>query len=68
MVPPPHRRLGRHRFEAESEFLADLAGRSHLKPVTIRRYGVKLRKIVFDLGKLEESAVLLAAGVQMAWN
>jgi integrase len=35
------------------EFLADVQARSHLKPVTIRRYAVKLRKIVSDLAKLE---------------
>lgn len=35
------------------EFLADVTARSHLKPVTVRRYAVKLRKIVSDLAKLE---------------
>jgi len=35
------------------EFLADVHARSHLKPVTIRRYAVKLRKIVSDVAKLE---------------
>lgn len=35
------------------EFLADVKERSHLKPVTIRRYAVKLRKMVSDLAKLE---------------
>jgi integrase len=35
------------------EFLADVRARSHLKPVTIRRYAVKLRKIVSDVAKLE---------------
>ena len=35
------------------EFLADVSARSHLKPVTIRRYAVKLRKIVSDVAKLE---------------
>lgn len=31
------------------EFLADVAKRSHIKPVTLRRYSVKLRKIVADI-------------------
>jgi integrase len=35
------------------EFLADVSARSHLKPVTIRRYAVKLRKMVSDVAKLE---------------
>src|ERR1035437_1575275 len=35
------------------EFLADVSARSHLKPVTIRRYAEKLRKIVSDVAKLE---------------
>jgi integrase len=35
------------------EFLADVSMRSHLKPVTIRRYAVKLRKMVADVAKLE---------------
>lgn len=35
------------------EFLADVESRSHLKPVTIRRYAVKLRKLVSDVAKLE---------------
>jgi integrase len=35
------------------EFLTDIQARSHLKPVTIRRYAVKLRKIVSDVTKLE---------------
>jgi len=35
------------------EFLADVSARSHLKPVTIRRYAVKLRKMVSDIAKLE---------------
>jgi len=35
------------------EFLADVRARSHLKPITIRRYEVKLRKIVSDVAKLE---------------
>ncbi len=34
------------------EFLADVKERSHLKPVTIRRYAIKLRKIVADLAKV----------------
>jgi integrase len=36
------------------EFLADIKLRSHLKPITVRRYAVKLRKMVADLTKLEE--------------
>lgn len=35
------------------EFLADVKARSHLKPMTVRRYAVKLRKMVADLAKLE---------------
>lgn len=35
------------------EFLADVSARSHLKPATIRRYAVKLRKMVSDIAKLE---------------
>lgn len=35
------------------EFLTDVHARSHLKPITIRRYAVKLRKIVSDVAKLE---------------
>jgi len=35
------------------EFLADVETRSHLKPVTVRRYAVKLRKLVSDVAKLE---------------
>ena len=35
------------------DFLADVQARSHLKPVTVRRYAVKLRKIVSDVAKLE---------------
>jgi integrase len=35
------------------EFLADVLKRSHLKPITVRRYAVKLRKIVADVAKLE---------------
>jgi len=34
------------------EFLADIRERSHLKPMTIRRYAVKLRKMVADLAKI----------------
>lgn len=33
------------------EFLADVEKRSHLKPMTVRRYSVKLRKIIADLSK-----------------
>lgn len=35
------------------EFLTDVETRSHLKPVTVRRYAVKLRKLVSDVAKLE---------------
>jgi integrase len=35
------------------EFLADVSARSHLKPMTIRRYAVKLRKIVSDIAKVD---------------
>src|SRR5690606_31276082 len=36
------------------EFLADVGQRSHLKAMTLRRYAVKLRKMVADVAKLEE--------------
>ncbi len=35
------------------EFLADVRRRSHLKPMTVRRYAVKLRKMVADVAKVE---------------
>ena len=35
------------------EFLADVQSSSHLKPMTVRRYAVKLRKMVADVSKLE---------------
>ena len=35
------------------EFLADIKARSHLKPMTVRRYAVKLRKMVADLAKVD---------------
>jgi integrase len=35
------------------EFLADVLSRSHLKPMTVRRYAIKLRKMVVDIAKLE---------------
>ena len=35
------------------EFLADVEKRSHLKPATVRRYAVKLRKLVADIAKVE---------------
>jgi integrase len=38
------------------EFLADVAMRSHLKPITIRRYAVKLRKIISDVTKADAGA------------
>lgn len=36
------------------EFLTEVRVRSHLKPMTLRRYAVKLRKMVADVAKLEE--------------
>lgn len=38
------------------ELLADVKGRSHLKPMTVRRYAVKLRKMVADLAKVDVGA------------
>ena len=38
------------------EFLADVNARSHLKPMTVRRYAVKLRKMVADLAKVDAGA------------
>lgn len=35
------------------EFLADVEKRSHLKPATVRRYAVKLRKLVADVAKVD---------------
>ena len=35
------------------EFLADVSARSHLKAMTVRRYAVKLRKMVADLAKVD---------------
>ena len=35
------------------EFLTDVETRSHLKPITVRRYAVKLRKLVADIAELE---------------
>jgi len=35
------------------EFLADVGARSHLKPMTVRRYAVKLRKMVADIAKVD---------------
>ncbi len=35
------------------EFLADVGQRSHLKPMTVRRYAVKLRKMVADVAKVD---------------
>ncbi len=37
-------------------FLADVGARSHLKPMTVRRYAVKLRKIIADLAKVDVGA------------
>ena len=38
------------------EFLADVKERSHLKPMTVRRYAVKLRKMVADITKVDAGA------------
>ena len=35
------------------EFLADVGAHSHLKPMTVRRYAGKLRKMVADLTKVD---------------
>ncbi len=35
------------------EFLNEVSKRSHLKPATLRRYAVKLRKMVADIARLE---------------
>ena len=35
------------------EFVSDVLARSHLKPITVRRYVVKLRKMISDIAKLE---------------
>ena len=35
------------------QFLADVKERSHLKPITVRRYAVKLRKLVADVAKID---------------
>ena len=35
------------------EFVNDVLARSHLKPITVRRYAVKLRKMISDIAKLE---------------
>lgn len=35
------------------EFLADVEKRSHLRPITVRRYAVTLRKIMADLGGVD---------------
>ncbi len=35
------------------EFLADVEKRSHLRPITVRRYAVTLRKIMADLGEVD---------------
>jgi integrase len=44
-------------FRAEvctlGDFLADVRRRSHLKPMTVRRYAVKLRKMVADVAKVD---------------
>ena len=38
------------------EFLADVGRRSHLKPMTVRRYAVKLRKMVADIAEVDATA------------
>ena len=38
------------------EFLGDVQARSHLKPMTVRRYAVKLRKMVADLARVDAGA------------
>jgi len=38
------------------EFLADISARSHLKPMTVRRYAVKLRKMIADIAKVDAGA------------
>lgn len=38
------------------EFLTDVVSRSHLKPMTVRRYAVKLRKMVADVAKIDAGA------------
>src|ERR1044071_8670327 len=35
-------------------FLENVQERSHLKPITVRRYAVKLRKLVSDVARLEK--------------
>lgn len=35
------------------QFLAEIQERSHLKPITVRRYAVKLRKMVADIAKVD---------------
>lgn len=42
------------------EFLADVKARSHLKPMTVRRYAVKLRKLVADVAMVEAGMKLKA--------
>ena len=44
--------LEREEVCSVGEFLADIRQRSHLKGVTVRRYAVKLRKMVVDLAKV----------------
>ncbi|MDF9827860.1 integrase [Ereboglobus sp. PH5-10] len=36
------------------EFVADVEAHSHIKPITVRRYAVKLRKIISDVAELEK--------------
>jgi len=37
-------------------FLVDVGARSHLKPMTVRRYAVKLRKMVADVARIDAGA------------
>ncbi len=44
---------GKAQVSTVGEFLADVKKRSHLKPMTVRRYAIKLRKIVADIAKVD---------------
>lgn len=58
------------------EFLEEVKAKSHLKPITIRRYAVKLRKIIGDLanvgaklkGKALRKKYDYRSGGHHAWN
>lgn len=43
----------RDSFCTVGEFLGDVMKHSHLKPITVRRYAVKLRKMISDMAKIE---------------